>query len=253
MNAKTKTKAAKGSIAKNRCVMTAGEIFSDGVMIELVTGSSQPNKPDLLLWNGRRATVASSVEHDGDIYEAPKLASSLYRAIRLPSRSSDYGSARSLFAGITDLFQQNLDLPDRESKMLACFAISTWLADSLPSAPSLAIFGPESELGIDVLRLLGCVCRHSLTLTEVTPGGFRSLPMYLGPTLLISQQEVKPSLLRLFLASNYRGLRSPGNGGRLVDLYGPKAMFSGNEAAMGSLGDGVMHIAVTPSQTQSRC
>ena len=116
----------------------------------------------------------------------------------------------------------------------------------------MAIFGPESELGIDVLRLLGCVCRHSLTLTEVTPGGFRSLPMYLGPTLLISQQEVKPSFVRLFLASNHRGLRSLGNGGRVVDLYGPKAIFSGNDAATSILGDGVMRVAVTPSQVYLR-
>src|ERR1017187_6311627 len=41
----------------------------------------------------------------------------------------------------------------------------------LAGRPSLTISGPEQELGIDVLRLLSCVCRHPLMLAEVTPGG----------------------------------------------------------------------------------
>ena len=97
LKASTKTKAAKRSLATYKCIITAGEIFSDGAAIELVSGSSEPNKPGLFLWNGRTAT-ASRVEHAGCVYEARELASSLYRAIRLPSRSCDDDSARSLFA-----------------------------------------------------------------------------------------------------------------------------------------------------------
>jgi len=251
LNRKAKIKAKRESSATNSCIISAGEIFADGAMIELVSGSSGLNKPELLLWNGRRMTAGPRVEHGGCIYQAPDLAPSLYRAMRLPSRSSGYGSARSLFAAITDLFQHHLDLPDRESSLLASFSISTWLADRLPTAPCLAISGPDQELGMDVLRLLGCVCRHSLMLAEITPGGFRSLPMELGLTLLLNQQEVRPNLQRLFRASSYPGLHLPGNGGRLVDLYGPKAIFCGNDAALDTLRDGVIHISVTPSQLQS--
>jgi hypothetical protein len=91
--------------------------------------------------------------------------------MRLPSKCTDYGSSRGLFAVITNLFKHHLDLPERESSLLACFSISTWLADRLPTAPSLAVSGPDQELGIEVLRLLSCVCRHALMLAEVTPGG----------------------------------------------------------------------------------
>ena len=175
MNSKAKTKAKRASHATNARIITPGEMFADGAMIELVAGSSGLNKPELLLWNGSKATVGPRVEHCGCVYEAPDLAPSLYRAMRLPFRSSDYSSARRLFAAIGDLFQHHLDLPEQESSLLACFSISTWLADRLPTAPSLAISGPEPELGIEVLRLLSCVCRHPLLLAEVTPGGFRSL------------------------------------------------------------------------------
>jgi hypothetical protein len=104
---------------------------------------------------------------------------------------------------------------------------------------------------MDVLRLLSCVCRHPLMLAEVTPGGFRSLPMQLSLTLLLNQQELKPNLLRLFRASRYRGLHLPGNRGSVVDPYGPKAIFCGNDAALDTLGGGVIHVTAAPSQSQS--
>ena len=251
MNTKAKPNAKSGSNATNRCIISAGEIFGDGAMIELVSGSSEPNKPDLLLWNGSKAIVAPRVEHGGCIYEAPELPQSLYRATRFPSRCSDYGSARGLFAAITDLFKRHLDLPQRDSSLLSCFSISTWLADRLPTAPTLTISGPDQELGIDVLRLLSCLCRHPLMLAEVTPGGFRSLPRQLPLTLLLNQQELKPNMQRLFRASNYRGLHLPGNRGSVVDLYGPKAIFCGNGAAVDTLDGGVIHISAAPSQLQS--
>ena len=251
MNTKAKPKANSGSNATNRCIFSAGEIFADGTMIELVSGSSGLDKPDFLLWNGKKATVGAHIEHGGRTYEVPELVLGLYRAMRLPSKSTDYGSARSLFAAIVNLFKHHLDLPSRESSLLTCFSISTWLADRLPSAPSLAISGPDQELGIEVLRLLSCVCRHPLMLAEVTPSGFRSLPMPLGLTLLLDQQELKPKMQRLLRASNYRGLYLPGTRGSVVDLYGPKAIFCGTDAAVDTLGGGVIHISVTPSQLQS--
>jgi hypothetical protein len=131
LSTKAKSKAKRGSHATNGCIITAGEIFADGAMIELIAGSSGLNKPELLLWKGSRATVGPRVERGGCIYEAPDLAPSLYRAMRLPSHCIGYGSARTLFASIGDLFTHHFDLPERESSLLACFAISTWLAEKI--------------------------------------------------------------------------------------------------------------------------
>lgn len=219
MNTKAYPKVKGGSNATKR-IITAGEIFADGTMIELVSGSSGLDKPDFLRWNGKKATVGTHIKHGGRTYEVPELDPSLYRATRFPSRCDDYDSARDLFAAIVDLFKHHLDLPERESSLLACFSISTWLADRLPTAPNLAISGPDQELGIDVLRLLSCVCRHPLMLAEVSPVGFRSLRPQLSFTLLLDQQELKPNMQRLFRASSYRGLHVPGNRGSVVDLYG---------------------------------
>src|ERR1039458_6599125 len=54
LNTKAKPKANSGSNVTNRCILSAGEIFADGTMIELVSGSSGLDKPDFLLWNGKK-------------------------------------------------------------------------------------------------------------------------------------------------------------------------------------------------------
>jgi hypothetical protein len=251
LKSKAKTNPKRASHAKRSCIISAGEILADGAMIELVSGSSGLNNPNLLLWNGCNATVGTRIQHGAHTYEAPELAPSLYRATRLPPHCTDYGSARDLFVAVSDLFNLHLDLPKWESSLLACFSIGTWLADRLPTVPTLVISGPDQELGVDALRLLSCVCRHPLMLAEVTPGGFRSLPTQVSLTLLLDQQELKPNMQRLLRASKYRGLHLPGNRGSLVDLYGPKAIFCGNAAAVDTLGGGIIHISVTPSQLQS--
>ena len=242
--------SAVDSAAKS-CVISPGEIFADGAMTEMVSSPSGLHKPDLLLWNGRKAKVGPSVEHRGCIYQAAELHPSLYQAMRFPSGCHNYGSARGLFESINDLFKHHLALPERESSLLACFSIATWLADRLPSAPSLTISAPYQELGIDVLRLLACLCRHPLMLAEVSPGGFRSLPMHLSLTLLLNQQELRPTMQRLLRASSHRGFHLPGNRGGVIDLYGPKAIFCGNDAALDILDGGVIHISAAPSQLRS--
>src|SRR2546426_12791893 len=175
---------ARSSSARGSTVKTAGEVFPGGTAIELVSGSA-PSKPDLLLWNGTKAIIASQVEHDGRIYEATELTASFYSATLLPSGCIDYGSVRELSAAIADLFTRHLGLSEPESSLLAHFSISSWFADCVPTAPGLAIYGPVQGQGIDLLRLLRCFCRRPLMLADITPAGLRSLPMYFHPTLLI--------------------------------------------------------------------
>ncbi|MGA7291686.1 MAG: hypothetical protein WBW53_00955 [Terriglobales bacterium] len=135
------------AIAPRKRIASTGEIFGDGSMIELVSGPSETDGPSLLFWDGDRPVIAPRIEHGDFIYEALDLPPSLYRAIRLPSHCDDYGSARGLFASITDLFKHRLDLPERESGLLACFTIASWLADRLPTAPLLDDFRTRAGNG----------------------------------------------------------------------------------------------------------
>lgn len=250
MNTTEKTDAKHGLSAMNS-IITTGEIFPDGAIIELISGSSAPNTPDLLLRNGRRTTVGPRVEHGGHIYDAPELPMSLYQATRFPSRCSDYGSARALFAEIRDLLQRHVGLPESQAALVACFAISTWLADGLPTAPTLMMSGRDEDAGIAALILLRCLCRYPLMLAELTPATFRSLPTQLPLTLLLDQQQLRPNMERLLRASRHRGLHVPGSRGTLVDVYGSKAIFCGNDSALDVLSGGMIQISLAPSQFPS--
>jgi hypothetical protein len=245
LNRKPRPKAPK---AIGKPIVTSGEIFPDGTVIELVGGSAGSNKPDLLLWNGT-ATVAHQVKHGGCVYEAPELSPSLYRAMLLPSGFRDCGPPRELYRGIAALFVDNLNFAERESRLLASFCMSSWLADRLPIAPSLVISGPDRGAGIEVLRFLGCVCRRPLLLAEVTPGTFRSLPMDLSMTLLMNQQELRPAMWRILCAASYRGLHLSGPRGAIVDPCGPWAIFGGSELGE-RFSEGTIQISMALSQLQ---
>jgi hypothetical protein len=234
----------------NTIIETAGQTFSDGAALELVSNSTT-HRFDLLLWDGRKGTISDSFERDGCTYHAPKSRQDFYRAIRLPARSTGYASARELFQEISGEFKRNLDVEERVSNLYASFSISSWAADLLPIVPSLCISGPDPQTGIEALRLLSCFCRHPLMLADVTPAVLRSLPMQLSLTLLIQQEELKPNLQRLFRSANYGGFFCVGSGGRIVDLSGPKAIFCGDGADLGSLGNGVIYVSATPSRSRS--
>ena len=252
MNVKKPAKAAiRFGAKRNAPLTTTGEVFPDGAIIELVSGPPGTNKPNLLLWNGSEGTIASQLKHAERTYEASEIAPSLYRALRLPAKYSEYGSVENLFSGIAELFNNHLGLSDRQSRLLTAFSLTTWLSDRLPIAPGVVMSAPDEASGINVLRLLGCICRRPLLLAEVTASGFRTLPMHLGITLLINQQSMKPNLQRLLRASTFRGLYLPGNQGSVVDLYGPKAILCGSDAELSCLGDGALQISIAPSRLPS--
>src|SRR6202030_3430276 len=73
----------------NQAVTTAGEIFPDGI-IDLVA-SADDRRPNLLFWDGSRATIAPRIPYAGIIYEAPVLHRTIGQAIRLPASVSPSG------------------------------------------------------------------------------------------------------------------------------------------------------------------
>jgi hypothetical protein len=231
-------------------ITTAGEVFSDGTVIELVAGSREHAQPMLLLWNGRRAVVDVRVVHDGRDYEPSLIDPVLYRVMRLPDEPAGYTSVRHLFDGIVDLFTQSVRLPQSTAGLLGGFAMSTWLGGRVSQVLHLAMCGCDEDLGLDVLRLLHCVCRHSLLIGEITPAWLRNMPTYLAPTLLVNQTEVRPGLQRLMRASCYDGVCVPGNAGGVAQLYGPKAIFCPDGRVFDAVGGDAIKVQLRSSQAR---
>jgi hypothetical protein len=216
-------------------------------MIEMVAGPAGTKQPNLLFWNGAKVSIRRAIEYGDSTYEAPEFDTSLYQATRFPKGCNGDGSARRLLATLADVFANSLHLPDRESRLLGCFCLSTWLADRLSMAPSLAIFTPDEALGVDVLRLLHSLCRLPLMLAEITRAGLRALPANMSLTLLVCEGALKTSVQRLLRLSSHPGLYLPGNRGGVIHLQGPKVILWGSDVASSNLGDGVISISVAPS------
>jgi len=143
-----------------------------------------------------------------------------------------------------------LHFAERESRLLAVFAMSTWIADRLPTAPTLVISGPDQRSGIELLRLLHCLCRRPVLLAEVTALGLRTLPSHFSLTLLISQQRLRPAMLRVLSVAQHRGMHLLGSRGTLIDIYGPKAIFCGSDA-MDSFSESAIQISTAQAGGRS--
>jgi|HubBroStandDraft_5_1064220.scaffolds.fasta_scaffold24318_2 hypothetical protein len=229
--------ASQGDILGNEDRLpscTTGELFPDGSLIELVASSFHASKPDLLLWSGKNVEIGPILSYGGRTYEAPALNPVLYRALNLPANYHDYISTRTLFDRISRLFVERLGLSRHQSDLLACFTISSWLADRLPTAPGILIRGSDEDLGVTVLRLLGCICRHPLLLAQATASDIRALPWHLSPTILLNQPTLRPDIRRLLRSSAYHLHLSAAKGG-LIDIYGSKAVFCGESVERDAL------------------
>lgn len=236
--------------ATKRILPTSGEIFPDGAMIELVCGPVGSTRPQLLLWNSAVTTLSQRVKYGDSFYEPAHMPLGIYRATRLPARYEDHQSVAELFNRIQKLFNEHLHFGERESRLLAAFSMSTWVADRLPCAPGVVISSFSQALGVELLKLLSCVCRRPLLLAEVTPASFRALPMELFLTLLISQAAPRPALLRLVGASQHRGMHLLGKGGSVTDVYGPKVILGGTDALAECFSESMIQISMAQAQAR---
>lgn len=97
----TSTKTKPDSEARR--IITTGEIFPDGGIIELVSGFAD-KKLRLFLRNaGGKETVAPEFEYSGSLYRAREADETIQRMIRFPHQARSYRSTLELFRRIQNL------------------------------------------------------------------------------------------------------------------------------------------------------
>lgn len=227
-------------------IETAGEVFPDGTLIELVRSEEDGGGLALLTWNGADGTVGPRAEHQGRIYIPRSCDPSLLHALPLPTHCGPFDSTAKLFAEIKELFDQYGDLPEESVSLLVAFVLSTWMVDWLPVATALALIDPSAGQATQLLRLLSCVCRRALMLADLTAPGLCSMPGWLRPTLLMDRQALSSSVQKLLRAGSRRGAYLLRNG-RLVDMYCAKVIRSPQYLGP-AVADAAVEIALSPSR-----
>lgn len=211
-----------------KCVATAGEIFPNAA-IDLVADTSDSYRLNLLLWDGSSATVAPRIEYSGSTYEAIALEASLVHAVQWPKCPIQYGSTGSLFERVLGLITQHVEIPVTSARLLTHFVFSTWFPDRLSLSPGFAILGPADSEGVQLLRLLRCLCRRSMLLAEASHASLLSLPLQLSPTLLLNRPMLTRPLRSFLSTSNRRGLGTVKRG-KVLEVCCPKAAYFGMDA-----------------------
>jgi hypothetical protein len=205
-------------------VATAGELFTDGAMIELIGGDRSAH-PQLILWDGSKEIIGPVDEHDGKLFEPAQIGSSILQQLMLPTRCYPHGTTREFLAETCTLITNLVGLDEKSASLAARIVLSSAIIDAVSVAPVLVIGGPDAARANRLVSVLRCLCRHSVPLTSVTPASFCSLANGVRYTFLISQANINEKLQRLLDDASRSGRKIPFRG-RLLDLFGVQVVQS---------------------------
>ena len=210
---------------------TFGLVLPD-LMIEAVVDQSHPTQLRLHTWDGHKASTVPTVSFRGRTYTAAPVATGLSRAVRFPGPSKAFGTAVQLTFSMLQFLGRFANLPPDAAAVVVAFALASWFTDCLPTAPVLHLLGPDIEMS-RVLRLMGCLCRRPILLSDLDVAALSTLPGNLNPTFLVNQRNLGRRLTHILLASNDIHFRVA-RGKSQIYAYGAKAFASTPEMANGT-------------------
>jgi hypothetical protein len=220
----------------SRVTPTGGAVLRDGTFLELVR-NPQNGAEGVLLHRARRDdTIAGEVSYKGCNY----MPSDGARSIRhLPSTPEPYGTTAALFNRLVEFIAKFSGMDEEESALLAFFSLSSYFFDCFTMSPSLLLFG-EPLVGISLLRILACVCRHSVLSVASSTS---ALPPELHPTHLIGQMDgrVKRQLV---------GFQFPGFSvlnAQPRQLSGASVIYTGDSEPNSPFAENCLRLWVSPA------
>jgi hypothetical protein len=204
-------------------IPTSGKIFSDGLILDLVRVPK--GEIAFVIWDGKCAKTASEFVQYGECYVPLSIDATIERCLQLPRESADHGSTRELFIKISALISQVTQARSDIVELLTFFVFSTWLSDSLPSAPFLWIVSPPMTSAGPLEQILTLLCRRALVVSERSLVEFHSHAIDLQPTLVTDIFEPSRRFLNLLRASTRRGALTA-VGGKFVDASSAIIVFA---------------------------
>jgi hypothetical protein len=234
-----------------RIIKTFGEILPTEI-IELVASGPSQLSFQLVLWDGKEASVWPTLRTESTsgfgvtVFEPPDIDSNILRGIRFPTPPRAYSSIGELFRLVAGLIQDYTALSEKLCRLLAYSVFASGLADCTPIPICISIVGPESRQSRQLFRVLSCLFRRPLPLSDVSLSELCSLPTGLFPSLFLEQRELSPQSEKVLYASRDRGSSILWKG-RLVNLGWAKVIRTEEPLSNFKLGPGVIEIPVDPS------
>ena len=224
--------------------------FSDGTLVELVR-NPKDSRPRLLIWKNGKATIEDEFCQADCSFVPPDLERSLFEATRLPTAISPNATLEDLFPKIQKCVSTYVDLQPQYVRLVSNFVLYSWFPDRLTVAPYLWITGPCSAGKTRLLRLMHCLCRRAVLVSDIRSASLYLLPNRITPTLLIDEFEPGTGgrnrelehILRCGSTQGGRAIR----GGKLYETFCPKVIASRIATADGALASRAVFISMMPT------
>jgi hypothetical protein len=197
--------------------------------VECIDEPVRTSKDTMTFW---RPAFEFEEGFEGSLKEIIKRAGSVrapLQATPVPTGSARYGSTFELFSRLQNAITEQALLPEETSALLTYWTLSTWFADGLPVAPGAVIVGPEFE-GDLALRALKHFCRYPLMLARADVTSLQRVDWRSTPTLLFYAPTITKQMATILGCATSRGYMV-GDAGEYKDVFGPKAVFIGQEAS----------------------
>ena len=199
-----------------------------GTLIDLVRDSS--GELVFAVFQDGATSLQREVHHEDFKFITPQVDSGLTRAVHFPTAVGSSHTARQLLLEIEEVFNLYADCDLSHRKLLAHFALYSWVADLLPVALYIWVVGPYGYGKSTLLQIMSAICRRSILAGDISLASLYRVTTEYHPTLLLDELEAgKDSRSRHLLRQLRAGstmdqkvLRAS----KAYDLFGPKIIAS---------------------------
>ena len=219
----------------------------DGTVVDLIRDRSG-ELVFVVLQNGV-ATVRHTVKA-GDIAFTPEFHSSVARSVHFPTAIGASHTPRELLREIEDVLDIYLDCDLSSRKLLAHFALYTWISDLPTVAVYIWVIGSYGCGKTTLLRVMSAICRRSILVGEISTPGLYTITTKFHPTLIIDECELGNDrksrdflrVLRVGSTRDQKVVRASG----VYDPFGPKVIASRVGPADAALASRGFYIVARP-------
>ena len=211
--------------ANSSAIETAGEVFADGTVIEILRDPASPEKFTLVRSQRGVFDLKPTLSHAGRLYAPISVERSVSEAVCFPTRVAPAESTTKLFTDVYALLHRYLGQLDPCITAMVFTIFASWVSPVLPIAPILSIFAPAGSPKNLVLQMFGMLCRRPLRLAGFRRSDIPRVPTPLYPTLLLDEPDLRAEMQTLLQSSTHRGTGILTNRG-ILEFYGPKIICS---------------------------
>jgi hypothetical protein len=180
----------------SKTLPTVSTILADARIVELVRSSSS-GKTALVVWNGTRWDLKSSIRIGSSTELVPYSASNNLiknEVVLLASQPEEYGSQRDLTREIETFIHRYVDVSPLFEKIASYYVLLSWVYDGFNELPYLRLRGDPGSGKTRFLLTVGALCYKPIFASGASTVSplFRILDAFRG-TLIIDEGDFRMS------------------------------------------------------------